>query len=90
MSWNFGANLHLVFSVATHFHQKSATFVAKSSQKVANFYRQSLLNKRRFLGKINTFWRDFFLPELKIFQNFSENEKIFLKISSHFSEKSLF
>ena len=77
-------------SVATHFDQKSATFVAKSSQKVANFYRPSLLNKRRFLGKINTFWRDFFLPELKIFQNFFENEKFFKKISSHFSEKSLF
>ena len=57
----------LTVSVATHFDQKSATFVAKSSQKVANFYRQILLNKRRFLCQINTCWRNFFLSELKFF-----------------------
>ena len=59
--------------------QKVATFFAKSSQKVANFYRQSLLNKMRFLCKINTFLRDFFLFDLEIFQKIFQNSIFFTR-----------
>ena len=72
-------------SVPRSVDQKVATLFAKSSHKVANFFRQSLLSKMRFLCKIDTFWRDFFLSDKEIFPKFSKNANFFKK----FLHKSL-
>ena len=77
-------------SESRSFDRKVATFPAKSSQKVATFYRQNLLNKIRFLCKINTFWWDFFCLTWKFFKNFLRMQTFFKKYPHNSLKSTIF